>query len=272
MKSVLGYLIKITLVFVVVYVAVTAFMYFFQRRLTYLPDTTRYSPAQHRLSGVTEVILDTSDGEHIIAWYLPAKPGKPTLLYFHGNGGGLLTRSDRFKLFQDVGYGVFMPSYRGYSGSTGSPSEKANIADATLAYNHLIKLGIPPERIVLYGESLGTGVAVQTAAAHRVGALVLDSPYTSLVDVAKLSYRFLLVDTLMADRYESKAYIGRVHVPLLIMHGERDVVVPPKFSAELFKMANEPKKRVTFPKAGHSDIHYFGAFATLQRFVNTHLK
>jgi fermentation-respiration switch protein FrsA (DUF1100 family) len=135
----------------------------------------------------------------------------------------------------------------------------------------LIEQGIPAKRIVLYGESLGTGVAVQTAAAHQVGAVVLDSPYTSLVDVAKLTYRILPVETFMADRYESKAYIGRVHVPLLIMHGESDIVVSPKLSEELFEMANEPKERVTISRAGHSDIFYFGAFTTLQRFLNAHL-
>ena len=142
----------------------------------------------------------------------------------------------------------------------------------TLAYNYLIQQGVPWNRIVLYGESLGTGVAVQTAATHRVGAVVLDSPYTSLVDVAKATYRILPVETFMVDRFESKTFIGRVHAPLLIIHGEQDVVVSPKLSEELFELANEPKERVTISRAGHSDIYYFGAFATLQRFLNDNLK
>jgi fermentation-respiration switch protein FrsA (DUF1100 family) len=265
------YLFNIALFFVVVYVISVMALYFLQRRLIYHPDPTRYIPAQHRLTNVEEVFLKTSEGERLIAWYSPAAPGKPTLLYFHGNGGGLLTRTNRINLFTATGYGLFMPSYRGYSGSTGAPSEKANIADATLAYNYLLKQGVPAERIVLFGESLGTGVAVQVAASHRVGALVLDSPYTSLVDIVKKRYYFVPVEALMVDQYDSKAYIGRVHAPLLIMHGEKDVVVPPRLSEKLFKMANEPKERVTFPKAGHSDIHYFGAFATLKRFLNAHL-
>ena len=124
---------------------------------------------------------------------------------------------------------------------------------------------------MLYGESLGTGVAVQMAAAHSVAALVLDSPYTSLVDVAKGVYPFVPVETFMVDRFDSKAYISRVHVPLLIMHGDKDVVVPPKLSEKLFLIANEPKERVIISGAGHSDIYYFGAFATLQRFLKAHL-
>lgn len=266
------YLIKLALVFAVVYGIAVMALYFLQRWLIYHPDPTRYIPAQHRLANVEEVTLKTSDGERIVAWYSPPKPGKPTLLYFHGNGGGLLTRSDRISLFTEAGFGLFMPAYRGYSGSTGLPSEKAIIADATLAYNYLLKQGIPAERIVLYGESLGTGVAVQVAASHCVGALVLDSPYTSLVDVAKGTYFFVPVELLMADRYDSKAYINRVHAPLLIMHGEKDVVVPPRLSEKLFMEANEPKERVVIPGAGHSDIYYFGAFATLKRFLNAHLK
>jgi fermentation-respiration switch protein FrsA (DUF1100 family) len=264
------YLFNIALFLAVVYVIAVMALYFLQRRLIYHPDPTRYIPAYHGLTNVEEVTLNTSDGERIVAWRAPAKPGKPTLLYFHGNAGGLLTRSDRIQLFTDAGYGLFMPSYRGYSGSTGSPSEKAIVADAALAYNYLLKQGVPTKRIVIYGESLGTGVAVQVAAAHRVAAVVLDSPYTSLVDVAKGVYFFVPVDALMVDRFDSKSYISRVHAPLLIMHGEKDVVVSPKLSEKLFMAANEPKERVVIPEAGHSDIYYFGAFATLQRFLKAH--
>ncbi len=264
--------IKLALIFTVVYVVAVMALYFLQRRLIYHPDPTRYIPASHGLANIEEVFLKTRDGERIVAWWSPAAPGKPTLLYFHGNAGGLLTRSDRIQLFTEAGYGLFMPSYRGYSGSTGLPSEKANIADAALAYDYLLKQGVAADRIVLYGESLGTGVAVQTAASHRVGAVVLDSPYTSLVDIAKEVYFFVPVELLMVDRYESKAFIGRVHAPLLILHGESDIVVSPKLSEKLFKLANEPKERVIIPEAGHSDIYYFGAFATLKRFLAAHVK
>jgi fermentation-respiration switch protein FrsA (DUF1100 family) len=271
-RRIFTYLFKFAFILAGVYVIAVMALFFIQRQLIYHPDPTRYIPANHRLTGVEEVILKTSDGESIVAWYSPPKPGKPTLLYFHGNAGGLLTRSDRISLFTDAGYGVFMAAYRGYSGSTGLPSEKAIIADAALAYDYLIKQGVPAERLLLYGESLGTGVAVQIAAAHSVAAMVLDSPYTSLVDVAKGVYPIVPVELLMVDRFDSKAYISRVHVPILIMHGEKDVVVPTKLSEKLFMAANEPKERVVIPEAEHSDIYNFGAFATLQRFLNAHLK
>lgn len=124
----------------------------YQRSLLYFPDPQRHRPSDAYLAKVHEVVLDTPDGEHLIAWHLPAAAGKPTFLYFHGNGGGLLTRSERFKYFEHLGYGLFMQSYRGFSGSTGTTSEQALFADARLAYDHLRGQGLSPRDIALYGE------------------------------------------------------------------------------------------------------------------------
>jgi uncharacterized protein len=266
----LGWVIEFLVILAVVFVATTMSLYVLQRRLIYRPDETYRTPADAGLQGVEIVTLEANDGARLVAWYAPAAPGKPTFLYFHGNAGGLITRSDRIRRFADAGYGVFMPSYRGYSGSTGSPSETAIISDATLAYNHLLSRGVAPQNIVLYGESLGTGVAVRIGAEHQVAAVVLDSPYTSLVDIAKTIYRIVPVETFMVDRFDSMAHIGQVHVPLLVMHGRNDVVIPLKFSEALFEAANNPKERVVVEGAGHTDIYYHGAFATLRRFVDAH--
>jgi fermentation-respiration switch protein FrsA (DUF1100 family) len=255
-----------------IYVIAAGSLYVFQRRLIYLPDTEREAPADAGLPGVKEVVLATPDGARLIAWYAAAMPGKPTILYFHGNGGSLADRADRIRRFAGAGYGVFMPSYRGYSGSTGSPSEAAIVADARLAYAHLRGLGVAERAIVLYGESLGSGVAVRLASERPVGAVILDAPYTSLPDVGKLFYPIMPVRTFMVDRFDSKARIAAVRAPILILHGTDDAVVPLALGQALFEAAPEPKEMAVFKGAGHSDIYAYGAFPRVEGFIRSHLR
>ena len=156
------------------------------------------------------------------------------------------------------GWGVYMMSYRGYGGGTGSPTETANVADARLAYGALLLEGVEPASIILYGESLGSCIAVRLATERPVGGVVLDAPYTSIVDVAAQAYPFLPVRLLLADRYETTKYIAQVQAPLLVLHGERDEVIPVAMGRELFRLANEPKRLATFAGGGHSDLYLNG--------------
>jgi fermentation-respiration switch protein FrsA (DUF1100 family) len=254
-----------------IYVIAAGSLFVFQRRLIYFPDADREVPAEIGLRGVREVTLQTPDGERLIAWHAAAASGKPTILYFHGNGGSLADRADRIRRFTSAGYGLFMPSYRGYSGSTGSPSEAAIVADARLAYDHLRGLGVAERAIVLYGESLGSGVAVRLASERPVGAVILDAPYTSLPDVGKMLYPVMPVRTFMVDRFESKTHITAVRAPILIMHGTNDTVIPLSLGQALFEAAPEPKEIAVIKGAGHSDIYAFGAFPRLEDFLRAHL-
>ncbi len=254
---------KITLAVSVAYFAIALAAYFGQRRLMYFPDATRVSPASLGLVNVEERILMTLDGESIIAWSTKARPGQPTILYFPGNGGNLALRAERLSYYQSQGLGMFIMSYRGYSGSSGSPTEAANVADAALAYDTLVRDGLRPRDIVVYGESLGSGVAVQLAAQKPVGGVILDAPYTSTVDVGKRRYPFLPVDALMQDRYDTMRNIGQVKAPLLIVHGDRDTVVPFDLGRKVFEAANQPKTFVPFPGAGHDDHYLFGSYDTI---------
>lgn len=251
-------LLKIAAFALCAYAAVLLAAYLGQRRLMYFPDPQRVQPAEEDLPGVSERALKTPDGQRLVAWYGPAKPGKPTILYFHGNAGGLADRAPRIQRFMGEGWGVYMLAYRGYGGSTGSPSEIANVADARLAYGALVQEGVDPASIVLYGESLGTGVAVRLATERPAAGLILDAPYTSIIKIAALGYPYLPVRYLLKDRYESEKYIPQVHMPLLILHGERDPVIPVAMGRELLAMANAPKRLATFPNAGHSDIYIDG--------------
>lgn len=251
-------------------IAVAAFV--LQRRLMYFPDPARLSPATFNLPGVKERIIDAPDGARLIAWYAPPAPGQPTILYFHGNAGNLASRSERVRRYVSRGYGVLFLSYRSYGGSTGDPSERANVADAKLAYDSLIADGTDPDDIFVYGESLGSGVAVQLAADNEIGGLVLDAPYTAIVDVAALAYPYLPVRPFMFDRYETMRYLPRVKAPLLVLHGEADRVIPVEMGKAIYAAANAPKEIVTFPRAGHSDHHVYGSYDELFRWIDAVVK
>jgi fermentation-respiration switch protein FrsA (DUF1100 family) len=252
---------------IALYAAVVVYMYLAQRRFIYFPEPARTPPASVGLPDVRERILSTPDGEKLVAWYGKAKPGQPTLLYFHGNGGALEFRSASIRRYLDRGRGMFMMSYRGYSGSTGSPSEAANVADAKLAYDQLVEDGVRPEDIILYGESLGSGVAIEVAAEKKVAGVILDSPYTSIAELASTLYPWLPVNLLLKDRYDSIIHIRDVHVPIFIIHGEADDVIPVEMARRLFAVANEPKEIVTIPGAGHA-IHDDVTFDIINRWIN----
>jgi fermentation-respiration switch protein FrsA (DUF1100 family) len=251
-------LVKILAAIVSVYLLVALVMYMGQRRLMYFPDAKHVLPGHAGLANVSERILNAPDGARNIVWYGKAKPGQPTLLYFHGNGGGLAERADRIQRFMGQGWGVYMMAYRGYAGSTGYPTEANNIADARRAYDALVQEGVPASSIILYGESLGTNVATRMAAEKASSGLILESPYTSVLEIALTDYPFLPVRLLLSDRYETDKVIPQVRVPVLIVHGKQDDVIPVAMAHRLVKLANEPKRLVILPEGEHSDLYLEG--------------
>jgi uncharacterized protein len=234
-----------------------------QKQLLYFPDTRRATPQEVDLLDVSEREIVMADGTRVLTWWGAAKPGRPTLLYFHGNGGSFVTRSERIRKYMAHGYGMVMMTYRGFGGSVGVPSEKANVADALAIYDAVRASGIPASEIVIYGESLGTGVAVQVAAQRDVAAVILDAPYTSIVDLATLHYPYLPARWLMTDRYETLKFAGRVTAPVLIVHGEADDIIPVEMSRQVAAALKGPVKVATFPGAGHSDHYLFGSYDTI---------
>lgn len=261
------FVLKIATTICLLYALIVAAGYFAQRKLMYFPLPERVAPAEVGLAEVEERIIQTPDGERVVAWYGRAQPGQPTILYFHGNGGNLAVRAERIRRYIDCGQGILMMSYRGYSGSTGSPSEKANVADARLAYDLLIEEGVAPADIIVYGESLGTAVAARIAAERPVGGLILDSPFTSAVDVGAQHYPLFPVRLLMRDRYEVLPYVAKTQAPLLVIHGERDDIVPVEMGRQVYAAARSPKKLVTFPLAGHNDHTFHGSFEAIQAWI-----
>jgi uncharacterized protein len=248
------------------YVGFTALLYFTQRSLMYFPDASHTTPAQAGLSRAEEVTLTTSDGEHIFAWHVAPSDGKPVILYFHGNGGALRYRVARFdKLIAD-GIGLVAVEYRGYGGSTGSPSERGLIADAEAGYAFAAARYSVPQ-IVVWGESLGTGVAVALAAEKPVGRVILEAPFTSAVAVGEKRYWYIPVRLLMKDQFNSDERIAKVTAPLLILHGVKDQTVPFAEGEQLFELANKPKHIVKFLDGGHEDLDNNGALLAVSRFL-----
>jgi fermentation-respiration switch protein FrsA (DUF1100 family) len=233
------------------YVLILAGVSWKQRSLLYFPRRDAVSPAEAGLAKAQALRLTTADGESLNAWYVPAQNGKPLFLYFHGNGGGLSDRAQRFALMTATGYGLLAVSYRSYFGSTGSPSEAGLHLDADAAYAEALRLGYAPGRIIAVGESLGTGVATALATREPLAALILDSPYASIVDIAAEAYWMIPVRFLMLDQYHSDRIIGEVHVAVLMMHGTKDKIIPMRSAQALFALANEPNDFIEVPGGGH---------------------
>jgi fermentation-respiration switch protein FrsA (DUF1100 family) len=261
-------MLKWLLIFALVgYGGVVALLYVTQRSLQYFPENVRTSPAAAGLPRAEEVTLATPDGERVIVWHVPPRDGKPVHLYFHGNGGALRHRLDRFHALTADGGGLVALSYRGYGGSSGRPTEDGLIADANAAYDYTAAR-YPAARIVLWGESLGTGVAVALASDKPVGRVILQSPFTSTADIAAARYWFVPVRLLMKDQFRSDLRIAKVTAPALVMHGDLDRVVPITLGERLFAMIRAPKKFVRFPGAGHLDLSAHGANEVALEFVN----
>jgi fermentation-respiration switch protein FrsA (DUF1100 family) len=241
----------IFLVVATIYLVLLVAVAVLQRSLLYFPRTDTLSPSQAGLAQAQALEIETEDGEHLVAWYIPAAAGKPLLLYFHGNAASLVERVPRFALLTAGGDGLLAVSYRGYFGSTGHPSEEGLHRDAAAAYLKAASLGYGADRVIAVGESLGTGVAVALASRKPVAGLILDSPYTATVDVAAARFWMLPVRFLMWDQFHSDRLIGQIHVPVLMAHGTRDGIVPFRLGTRLFALANEPKTFVEAPGAGH---------------------
>jgi uncharacterized protein len=226
---------------VALYAVVFIGLYFGQRKILFRCDAAEVDPATLGLNAET-LRLTTEDGESLVAWSFPPAPGRPLILYFHGNAGGLDLRVERFRAMANAGMGLLAIEYRGYASSTGSPSERGLKLDGEAAYATAIASGVTPERIVALGESLGSGVAVALAARHKIGALVLDSPYSSIADVAAATYWFIPVRALLRDPFHNDLLIGSIKAPTLIVHGTKDLVTPIRFGEKLFSLANQPKE------------------------------
>jgi fermentation-respiration switch protein FrsA (DUF1100 family) len=256
-----------------VYCLVVGLLTWQQRRFLYEPDTHRPDLSVAGVPEAHAMTVHTRDGLDLLAWMIPpADDTQPVVLYLHGNGGNIGYRAHEFATVRRFGWGILMLEYRGYGGNAGTPTETGLYEDARAAYAALRTLGIPAGRILLWGESLGTGVAVHLAAEHQVGAVLLEAPYTSIAAIARKRFPFVPIDLLLRDRFDLIGRIGSVRAPVLVMTGGRDNVIPPAMGRAVFDAANEPKRFWLVPEAGHNNLLEAGAFNVARAFVADHWK
>lgn len=261
-------LIRILALALAVYLGLLGLLFVRQRELVFPRNPARADLAAAGLPAAEELTLTAADGERLVAWVVPPRTGKPVILYFHGNAGNLGSpgRIGRFRALTEDGTGLLAVSYRGYGGSTGTPSEAGLHLDARAAYAAATER-FGAARLVGYGESLGTGVVLKLAAEAPLAAVVLEAPYLSTVSVAQGIYPYVPVALLMLDPFHSDAVISRVRTPLLVLHGERDRVIPFVQGEALFGLANAPKRFLRFPKGGHEDLPAQGSLPEIRRFL-----
>ena len=251
---------------VCLYIGVAAYLYVAQRSMMYFPETIHTTPAQAGLPQAEEVSLTASDGTQIIAWHVAPRDNKPVILYFHGNGGALRYRIERFRTLVSDGIGLVALEYRGYGGSGGTPSETGLIEDGEAAYA-FAAAHYPTQQLVLWGESLGTAIAVAVAAEKPVGRVILEAPFTSAAAVASLHYWYMPVRLLMKDQYRSDERIGKITAPVLILHGVHDRTVPFAMGERMFDLSKAPRHIVRFLDGGHEDLDANGALFAVARFL-----
>jgi fermentation-respiration switch protein FrsA (DUF1100 family) len=257
MKGTKRVIAEILVALVAGYGMVVAATALFQRSMIYHPGRTRPEPATVGLPEMVPMQVSSADGWLVTGWYAPpTKPDRVTIVFYQGNSGTIADRAAKARRLLDAGHGALLVGYRGFGGNPGTPTEAGLVQDGRAALHWLIGKGIPQSRIVLYGESLGTGIVTRLAGElEDLSGIILEAPFTCLPDLAPSYLLPGLARLLMADRYDNHQMIAAVTAPLLLLHGEQDELVPVAMGREVLGRARTRDKRGLFlPEAGHNDI------------------
>ncbi len=233
-------------------------LFVLQRQLQYFPDSLPIgTPDSSVISTMHSVSMLTRDGIVLNSWYSPPKSNEhPVIVFFHGNAGTVRNRINKAKFFSEYGIGVLLVEYRGYGGNPGKPTEGGLYADGRAAFNFLInRKKINASRIVIYGESIGTGIATQMAIEYEEVGLVLEAPFSSVTSLAKRRYPWVPVDVLLWDKYDNYRKVAHIDSPVLVIHGTNDTVVPYVEGEKLYNKAAYPKDLVTIDGGKHSNLY-----------------
>jgi fermentation-respiration switch protein FrsA (DUF1100 family) len=253
---------------VLLYGIVLGGLYAFQRNLLYRPEANLPPPETLGLADIAVLRFAADDGNPLFAWYAaPARMDDYVVLYLHGNAGHIGYRAHRLHRMVVLGWGVFLLEYRGFGGNPGQPTEQGLLRDARAGLAELQGLGVPLSRILLWGESLGTGLAIDLAAENAVAAVLLESPYTSIAETAQVHYPYVPARRMIKDKFDSLSRISRVTAPILVMQGARDRIVPPAMGRTLLRAATAPSALWVAEDAGHNDLAQAGAIEAAAAFV-----
>lgn len=234
-------LLQLILIIFFIYFLVLVFLYFYQRNLLYHPNENNYSGDQISVE-IKKVKILTSDKIELLGWYHEKNlKDFKTLIFFHGNAGSLENRIHKLNHFQDMDINFLIIAWRGFNGNNGKPSEQGFYEDGKSAIDWLIKKGISEKNLILYGESLGTGIAIHLAQNKNFSGVILETPFTSMIDAAKIFYPYIPINLLLKDKFENYKKIKNINAPILVMHGEADQIVPFSMGKKIFESANKPK-------------------------------
>ncbi len=242
-------------------------IYLFQRSLLYFPSKTEIRDYYYSETDLKKVNIYGSNGIILKSLFRPPLSKKDTFLIFHGNAGHIGHRVNKFKPFLDAGYGMLLLEYRGYGENSGSPTEKGLYTDAKAAINYLKNLKILPKNIIIYGESLGTGIAVKVSTEFKFHSTILEAPFTSISDVARRHYWVLAAKLLVLDDFNIIDKVAKIKSPLLVIHGEKDKIVNVDFGKKVFASASNPKKAIFVPTAGHNNLYEFDVDKKILNFL-----
>ena len=236
-----NYFLKIIIGIISIYVMVLILLFIFQRNLMYHPDENNYFGDRLEVD-IEKVYINTSDNLNLLGWFHKKDLKKfKTIVYFHGNAGKLENRIHKLNHFKDMNVNFLILAWRGFSGNEGKPSEQGLYVDGSSAITWLKNLGLNEEDVILYGESLGTGIATHLAQKNNYAGLVLETPFTSMVEAAKNFYPYIPVGLLLRDKYKNDQKIKNINIPVLVMHGEADQIVPFWMGKKIYEIANQPK-------------------------------
>ena len=224
-----------------IYVLICIFLFFYQRNLMYHPDENNYSGDNLEV-GIEKVSIQTTDNINLLGWFHNKNlKSYKTIVYFHGNAGTLENRIHKLNHFKDMDVNFLIIAWRGFSGNKGKPTEEGLYTDGRSAINWLKEKGLKEEDIIVYGESLGTGIATEISQNKNFAGLILETPFTSMIEAAKNFYPYIPVGLILKDKYENNEKIKNINIPILVMHGEIDQIVPFWMGKKIFKLASEPK-------------------------------
>ena len=235
------YFLQFILTIFAIYFLVLVFLYFYQRNLLYHPNENNYSGDKISVD-IKKVKIQTADNIELLGWYHKKNlKDYKTLVYFHGNAGSLENRIHKLNHFQDMNINFLIIAWRGFNGNKGKPSERGLYVDGKSAIDWLKKKGVDEKNLILYGESLGTGVATHLAQNKNYAGVILETPFTSMVDAAKNFYPYVPINLLLKDKFENFKKVKNINAPILVMHGEVDKIVPFSMGKKIYEIANNPK-------------------------------
>ena len=235
------YILSIVGLVVLIYLTITSVLYYSQRSLLYHPTENNYSGDQLTVP-IDKVRIKTDDNIELLSWYHDKDiQNYKTILFLHGNAGSLENRIHKINHFNEMEINFLIISWRGFSGNKGKPTEEGLYKDAKSAVKWLINKGVKKENIIIYGESLGTGVATEISQNESFAGIILESPFSSMVAAGKSKYPIFPIGLLLKDKYESDKKIKNIKSPVLVMHGEADTIVPFWMGKKIYELANNPK-------------------------------